>query len=237
MREKQIDEIGTVLFRKSKRAKHVNITVKPFKDVVVSVPENTTYKVAENILREHTDWVQREQEKMRSHESQYTWFELDRSYQFKDISVEVISSSTAGVESTMKGKKLIVLIPHEVDIDSSAVQEAIRAEIEQVIKSRAKEVLPQLARTLAEKHHVPVQKIYIRRATTRWGSCSPKNNLSLSYFLYLLPDHLIEYAILHELAHVKIKDHSKAYWLHLESMIPNAKRLDREIKSREVGVV
>lgn len=237
MREKRIEDIGTVLFRKSKRAKHVNITVKPFKDVVVSVPENTTYKVAENILREHTDWVQREQEKMRSHESQYTRFERGGRYQFKDIQVEIRSSVLARVSTQKKGNKHLILIPHEVDIDSSAVQDAIRAEIEIVIQSRAKEVLPQLARTLAEKHRIPVQKIYVRRATTRWGSCSPKNNLSLSYFLYLLPDHLIEYAILHELAHVKIKDHSKAYWLHLESMIPNAKRLDRKIKQREVGVV
>ena len=235
--EKKIDEVGIVHFRKSKKAKHVNITVKPFTDVVVSVPEGTSYQMAEKVLLQNAEWVKREQAKMRSHESQYTSFEFGGSYQFKDIEVDVIPSSSAGVKPSLKGDKLLVLVPHNADIQSPAVQEAIRAEIEEVIKLRAREVLPQLARTLAKKHHVPVQKIYVRRALTRWGSCSPKNNLSLSYFLYLLPDHLIEYAILHELAHVKIKDHSKAYWLHLESMIPNAKQLDRAIKLREVGVM
>ena len=55
----EIDGVGPVLFKRSRRAKHVNISVKPFKGVRVAVPEGLPFKKAEEFVNAKTDWIQR----------------------------------------------------------------------------------------------------------------------------------------------------------------------------------
>lgn len=83
---------------------------------------------------------------------------------------------------------------------------------------------------LANQYKFKINKITLRKMTTRWGSCSPHNNISLNIGLVALPEHLIDYIILHELVHTKIKNHSRYFWKELEKMIPNAKYLRKELK-------
>jgi len=55
-------------------------------------------------------------------------------------------------------------------------------------------------------------KISFRKAKTRWGSCSPSNSISLNTRLMMLPIPCIEYIIIHELAHIRYKNHSSQFW-------------------------
>ena len=71
---------------------------------------------------------------------------------------------------------------------------------------------------LARKHGYSYNRLYIRKQRTRWGSCSSKNNISLNMKLVLLPGDLIDYVILHELAHTRIKNHSLLFWAELEGL-------------------
>ena len=68
---------------------------------------------------------------------------------------------------------------------------------------------------LARKHGYSYNRLYVRNQRTRWGSCSSKNNISLNMKLLLLPDDLIDYVILHELVHTRIKNHSPRFWAEL----------------------
>lgn len=224
--EKVIDGIGTVKFRNSTRAKRVNITVRPFEDVVVSVPEHVSQEQAEQAVKDNLGWVQREQARMQEVEQKYTVFEFGETYRIRNREVLIKRGEYRSTESAF-------FVPDT----GEQSQQFIREQIEQLARAEARVFLPKRARELADRHGIPVGKITVRKSTTRWGSCSPEDNLSLSYFLILLPDHLIDYAILHELAHVKIKDHSKEYWRHLESLAPAARKLDREIRGWPIGVV
>ncbi len=84
---------------------------------------------------------------------------------------------------------------------------------------------------LAKIHHFSIKKITLRKQKTVWGSCSYKNNISLNSNLAFLTDDLIDYVILHELAHTKIKNHSKKFWALLEQILPNYKILNRQLRS------
>ena len=76
----------------------------------------------------------------------------------------------------------------------------------------------------------------MRNSKTRWGSCSYENNINLNLHLMRLPNHLIDYVILHELVHTKIKNHSKDFWNLLDVVTGNAKNLDRELKNHHTKI-
>ena len=77
-------------------------------------------------------------------------------------------------------------------------------------------------------------KVFLRNQKTRWGSCSEKNNINLNYNLVKLPDDLIDYILLHELLHTRIKNHGKTFWDALDRLTGNAKHLDRRLKDYSI---
>lgn len=74
-------------------------------------------------------------------------------------------------------------------------------------------------------------KVAIRNQKTRWGSCSKRGNLNFSYKLALLPPHLADYIIVHELCHLKEFNHSQAFWDLVGKQILNYKDLRNQIKN------
>lgn len=63
----------------------------------------------------------------------------------------------------------------------------------------------------------------------RWGSCSPSNKININVNAIKLPFSLIDYLIIHELVHTKVKNHSKEFWAELSKHIPNWKELDEKM--------
>ncbi len=72
-------------------------------------------------------------------------------------------------------------------------------------------------------------KVAIRNQKTRWGSCSRKGNLNFSYKLVLLPPHLADYIVIHELCHLKEFNHSPKFWDLVAKTLPNHKELRKEL--------
>ena len=68
-------------------------------------------------------------------------------------------------------------------------------------EEKAEEYLPPLVQYWSSLFDLPYNKVTISKARSRWGSCSSKRDISLSFYLMLLPAHLMDYVILHELAH------------------------------------
>jgi len=85
-------------------------------------------------------------------------------------------------------------------------------------------------KSLAAKIGFKYNKISFRDQKTLWGSCSQSGNISLNVKLARLPDELIDYVILHELVHIRIRDHGKDFWAALDHLLGDAKKLDRRLK-------
>lgn len=109
-------------------------------------------------------------------------------------------------------------------------------ELLKLMRKEAKEYLPARVRELAKIHNLKVNDIRLKNHKTKWGSCSSKNNINLNINLIRLPNRLIDYIIMHELAHTVHHNHSAEYWKFLEKILPGAKTLDKEMRRYRVGI-
>ena len=82
----------------------------------------------------------------------------------------------------------------------------------------------------AQRMGVTYQRIAIRDTSTRWGSCSSKGNLNFCWKIFLLPEHLADYLVVHELAHRVHMDHSAAFWAMVRQYCPYYESARRELK-------
>jgi len=90
---------------------------------------------------------------------------------------------------------------------------------------------------LAKQYGFTYNRVTIRYQRARWGSCSPENNISLNAKLIRLPESLIDYVLLHELLHTKIKNHGKLFWRELQEITGNAKGLAGELRAYRLMLV
>ena len=101
----------------------------------------------------------------------------------------------------------------------------------------ARKVLCRRIGELAQLHNFVYNRISIRKQKTRWGSCSSKDNINLNMNLLHLPPELMDYVLLHELVHTKVKNHSKDFWDELDTVVPNARIIDRKLKDYQYCLI
>lgn len=80
-------------------------------------------------------------------------------------------------------------------------------------------------------YNLKYNKVNIKNQKTRWGSCSGKGNLNFNYKIALLPPHLADYIIVHELCHLKEFNHSNKFWALVAETTPNYLALRKELKT------
>ena len=176
--------VGLVLFERSKKAEHLNISVKPFTGVRVAVPHGLSLHNAEEFVYTKTGWIQRQ---------------LIRMKQFE----------------------------YKAETDSAAHDDIDRA--------KAKRKLTRRLKHLAMKHGFTYNRVFIRNQRTIWGSCSYKNNISLNMKVVRLPEGLIDYVILHELAHTQVKNHSNDFWALMNKLVGNGKAKAASLREYGLG--
>lgn len=96
--------------------------------------------------------------------------------------------------------------------------------------NNAKRVILSRVEELARYHGFSYNRARVRQQKTRWGSCSHINNISLNARLILLPEELVDYVILHELMHTRLKNHGKDFWGSLDLIVGKAKTLDARLR-------
>lgn len=79
----------------------------------------------------------------------------------------------------------------------------------------------------------PEDKVLIRDQRKRWASCAPDGTLRFNWRVVMLPPALLEYVVVHELAHLKVKNHSPDFWNLVDQALPDAQTRRRRL--REAG--
>jgi predicted metal-dependent hydrolase len=175
----ELKGVGTIKLERSRRARHISVSVRPFKGVRVAVPLGVSFASAELFAQSKAGWIKNHITKMKQ--------------------VELAAKALAGNQP----------------LDRQA----------------ARRRLVDRLNYLALKFGFQYNRVFIKNQKTRWGSCSGKNNINLNVNLVRLPDELIDYTILHELVHTRIKNHGQRFWAQLDRLLGDAGKLDQELNA------
>ena len=127
-RQINIDGIP-VKFYKSKKARSINITIKPFKGVRVAVPWYATYKQAISFVSQREDWIKKHSLKMRQVENQKTIFGWDTKFTTKHHHLKIVKATTNKFSFRVEMNEITILLPENTVIESEEVQEFIKKAI------------------------------------------------------------------------------------------------------------
>jgi hypothetical protein len=181
----ELKSVGTILIERSRQAKHLSLSVKPFKGARVAVPFGISFASAEMFARSKTGWIKKHLDKM------------------------ALMEQEARALSKSKPINQAVARKHLID----------------------------RLNLLSQNHGFNYNRVFIKNQKTRWGSCTGKNNINLNINLVRLPDELIDYTILHELVHTRIKNHSRRFWDQMDKLLGDAKKLDSKLSEYRVLLI
>ncbi|MCC8089786.1 MAG: M48 family metallopeptidase [Rikenellaceae bacterium] len=213
---------GKIRINKSLRAKRISVTVRST-EIILTIPKKTRTDVALGFLESKIDWI----------------ISAKRKYSDKFLILPPFNTRlhTLNIFSSPVGQEHYLVAQGGINIFISAEpysddsQEIIKNGVDDAYFIEAKLLLPERVNYLALKHGFEYNNLTFRRSYTRWGSCSVKNNISLSSRLMKLPDHLIDYVILHELCHTVHKNHGSQFYKLLDQVCTgNHKKLNSELR-------
>jgi predicted metal-dependent hydrolase len=218
----QFKQIGPVNFIKNRRSKNIKIRVKPDRSVHVSFPFYVSIFEVSQFVNKNLGWITDQQQKFETKKSKIEAGQI----QTKLHSITVIEGSENKTKVNFNEIEIRL-----ADFDSQSSRSYLENVMVGIYRFEAKKLLPPRINELAQKHGFQFNKITIRNNKRNWGSCSSRNNISLNLQMMKLPDELIDYILLHELVHTKIKNHGPQFWQKLDEITNfRARELSKQVR-------
>ncbi|MGD0707762.1 MAG: SprT family zinc-dependent metalloprotease [Anaerolineaceae bacterium] len=197
------------------RRKTLALIVRADGTLLVRAPQRTNRLQIVQFVESKADWVRRAQEKVkrlpspapaREYKPGEIFLYLGKSYR-----LEIVDKASAAL--VLKDR---FYLAHKSLPTAAAVFTAW-------YKRRAREVLTARVQQYATRLGFKVNHVRITSAQRRWGSCSAKGTLCFTWRLVMAPPPVIDYVVVHELAHLRERNHSKRFWSLVQSFMPDYK--------------
>lgn len=146
--------------------------------------------------------------------------------------LRLVAGGQEGFFSRSVPGEVEIVCPPDARFADLALQAWLRKVVGEALRSQAKFLLLPRLYALARRHGLAYRSVKINSSRGRWGSCSTAGSINLSCFLLLLPLHLIDYVLLHKLAHTREMNHGARFWALLDQLTDGrARELCEELKS------
>jgi len=205
---------------RSKR-KTIALVIQRDGSLIIRAPLRTPEKTIHELVEQKSDWITRSQDKMRRNQPAQRQFADGETFPLmgKPYPLKIVKSQRASL--TFEGGTFLL---------AEKARPSAREAFTRWYRQMAGLLLPGRVETLAKQHKFKPAKIRITSARTRWGSCSSTGTISLTWRLVMAPPEVIDYIVVHELVHLKIKNHSKTFWDAVAALMPDYKEHAKWLK-------
>jgi len=202
-----------------KDRKNMEISIEPPHKIIVIAPTGTTEEVILKKVRQKAKWLigklftfknMQTQKIMREFVSGESFMYLGRNYAMQII-----------VDQTIKQPEVKLFRGKFVVTASSKAEAPIKGAMEAWYREKTKEQIEERIKYYQPYLDKVPTAIKVKEQKKRWGSCTSKNELLFNWRCAMAKAHALDYIIVHEMCHLYYKDHSKAFWELLASIMPD----------------
>lgn len=214
--------------QRSPRARSVRLQICARRGLRLIVPRSFNPAKALQVLQQHRSWIEktwlRVQPKLNGSEIEALPQQLE--LLAIDMIVPIVYKLNDSKITRLEWCADKQLILHGKEPSKSIV----KVILQRWLGKQAQHHLIQWLERLSQQTNLSYAKASVRSATTRWGSCSTKKNISLNSKLLFLPPALVEHVLLHELCHTVHLNHSRGFWDLVKSVDANCHRSRKQLK-------
>jgi predicted metal-dependent hydrolase len=205
--------------------------------IKVSIPYRLSFNDGEKFVFERIDWIKKSLVKVESAIPAKKFIDEQTEFNTRSRKLKLFENSDTRYHVKLSENEILLSYPKGANVYSDQSQQAFRKLIVEALRAEAKQYLPKRVVELAHLHGFKFSGVQVKNATTRWGSCSYRNNINLNINLVVLPDDLSDYIILHELAHTVHKNHGLQFWDLLNRISGDAKGKASKLKGYKLGII
>lgn len=207
------------------KLKHIYLTFDNEGNLVIKSPKVPQERI-EQLLLKKASWINKSREKLQRKKGKPLDFSKTAELYYKGRAYPfTLLRHSSNRTKLIFNEEGFTLSYHIYD------EALFQAHVDHFYKEEAKCFVPPLVQKWAEKMSLVPTSIGFRKTKRQWGSCSSKNALSFNTMMMKLPESVIEYIIVHELAHIKHKHHQKSFWALVEQHLPSYKNRIKELKN------
>ncbi|MGB4704870.1 MAG: SprT family zinc-dependent metalloprotease [Candidatus Saccharicenans sp.] len=209
------------LIRSKRRT--VGLEINDRGELLVRAPENLSLSAIEEVIRKHRRWIYGRLKEVEQKKN------LQQPVKFK-AGEKFLYLGERYPLRLEPGDRPFLAFDGRCFVMSSAARVRARELFLRLYRKLARKYLSARLKRLASFNGFRYKKFRLSSARTRWGSCSAQGTISLTWRLIMAPPEIIDYVIIHELAHTKEKNHSRAFWNLVGRHIPDYKEKRRWLK-------
>jgi predicted metal-dependent hydrolase len=203
------------LIKSKRRRKTISLHIKEGGNIVIRAPHKASKREIEEFIREREAWVV---EKLTEEEERRK--ELQKAFVPGEKFLYLGESYPLEIDESDRKELPLKLSFGKFVLNRDRIEEARNLFIEWY-KREAKEKIEARVRYYSDRFHLLPKGTKITGAKSRWGSCSRDDRLSFSWRIIMAPLRIIDYILVHELVHIKEKNHSRNFWAALEGILPD----------------
>lgn len=205
-------ELGKIIIRENVRAKRIVLRTRP-EALYVTTPCGVEIKEVQAAIEKFRVKLVHSRKKVARKR-----IDLDYCIDTEFFKLSLVSGRQSRFLAHSELGKTEIICPPTANFEDEELQSWLRKVVEEALRRNAKIILPNRLERLSQSHQLPYESLKINSSQGRWGSCSARKSINLSYYLLLLPSHLVDYVLLHELAHTREMNHSDKFWAILDRM-------------------
>ena len=216
--------------RRSDRARRARLTVSREGEVVVVLPRRAPAEEAGRLLRQHAAWVDRHVTRISAEQARLAARPALGEGRVLEVAGEPLRISTVDGASGRPVRGRVEAVPGGLVVRLGRDGRGTAALLEGWLRERAREIIGAQVATRSSELGVGPGRLTIRDQSSRWASASASGALSFSWRLVLAPPHVLDAVVVHELAHLRVRNHSRRFWRLVEGHAPRTPEARRWLR-------
>jgi predicted metal-dependent hydrolase len=213
----------------------VSIIVKSDEQILVRAGLRLSDQAILRFLNEKADWIDRNVEKIKEQKNRFPQKRLSELEVFpllgRDLRLQLVPTPLKKVFFSEFENRLKMHIPMNQWGQLSTVDlQSYWPELRHFYHQQAKQLVPDRLQIWSQQMGLIPKKLTLKNQKTRWGSCSSEGNLNINWRLVAAPIEILDYVIVHELAHLRFMNHSKHFWDLVERHEPEYRVREKWLK-------